>query len=172
MWKSAGSAPSLRVLTLAFALQLRRKHGITSVRVRKTSVRLRKPSVREKNLSQIFVKTTNCAIPQRHCGVKVKVKQSLYRPVTGPDGFQEVETPRLRDSRHMKMVQLSALHTDRLNPQGNTRYSFLLAAESTPGPQCSRKDDTIGHLTRDLLWRSASTNCATACLRLCGVLTN
>ena len=32
--------------TLAFALQLRKKHGKTSVRVRKTSVRLRKSSVR------------------------------------------------------------------------------------------------------------------------------
>jgi len=32
MWKSAGRAPSLRVLpTLAFALQLRKKHGKTSV---------------------------------------------------------------------------------------------------------------------------------------------
>jgi hypothetical protein len=32
--------------TLAFALQLRKKHGKTSVRVRKISVRLRKTSVR------------------------------------------------------------------------------------------------------------------------------
>jgi len=30
---SAGRAPSLRVLSLAFALQLRKKHGKTSVRV-------------------------------------------------------------------------------------------------------------------------------------------
>jgi hypothetical protein len=47
MWKSAGRAPSLRVFTLAFALQLREKHGKTSVRVRETSVRLIKTSVRE-----------------------------------------------------------------------------------------------------------------------------
>jgi hypothetical protein len=47
--------------TLAFALQLRKKHGVTSVRLRKTSVRLRKTSVRlrktsvrfKKNLSQV-----------------------------------------------------------------------------------------------------------------------
>jgi hypothetical protein len=30
MWKSAGRAPSLRVFTLAFALQLRKKHGKTT----------------------------------------------------------------------------------------------------------------------------------------------
>jgi hypothetical protein len=42
MWKRAGRAPSLRV---AFALHLWKKHGKTSVRVRKTSVRLIKTSV-------------------------------------------------------------------------------------------------------------------------------
>jgi hypothetical protein len=31
MWKSSGRAPSLRVFTLAFALQLRKKHGKTNV---------------------------------------------------------------------------------------------------------------------------------------------
>jgi hypothetical protein len=46
MWKSAGRASSLRVFTLAFALQLRKKHGKTTVRVRETSVRLIKTSVR------------------------------------------------------------------------------------------------------------------------------
>jgi hypothetical protein len=30
MWKVAGRAPSLRVFTLAFALQLRKKHGKTT----------------------------------------------------------------------------------------------------------------------------------------------
>jgi len=45
MWNSAGRAPSLRVFTLAFALQLRKKHVKPSVRARKTSVRLRKTSV-------------------------------------------------------------------------------------------------------------------------------
>jgi hypothetical protein len=44
MRKSAGRAPSKNAsFTLAFALQLRKTHGKTSVRVWKTSVRLRKP---------------------------------------------------------------------------------------------------------------------------------
>ena len=38
--------PVFASFTLAFALQLRKKHGKTSVRVRKTSVRLRKTSVK------------------------------------------------------------------------------------------------------------------------------
>ena len=45
--------PVFASFTLAFALQLRKNHGQTSVRVRKNSVRLRKTSVRvEKNFSQ------------------------------------------------------------------------------------------------------------------------
>ena len=45
-------------------------------------------------------------------------KQS--NPITGldrPRGFQEVEAPRFQDSRHMKMVRLSALRTGRLYPK-------------------------------------------------------
>jgi hypothetical protein len=38
-----GLYPVFASFTLAFALQLRKKHGKTSVRVRKTSVRLNKP---------------------------------------------------------------------------------------------------------------------------------
>ena len=41
-------------------------------------------------------------------------------PITGLDrhwGFQEIEPPRFQDSRHMKVVRLSALHTGRLYPQ-------------------------------------------------------
>jgi hypothetical protein len=38
--------PVFASFTLSFALQVRRKHGKTSVRVRETSVRLRKTSVR------------------------------------------------------------------------------------------------------------------------------
>jgi len=39
-------------------------------------------------------------------------KQSLCKP----GGFQEVEAPRLPDSRHTKVVGLSALRTGRLYP--------------------------------------------------------
>jgi len=34
-----------------------------------------------------------------------------------PWGFQEVEPPRFQDSRHIKLVRLSAPHTGRLYPQ-------------------------------------------------------
>ena len=44
--EECGPCPVFVSFTLAFALQLRKKHGKTSVRVRKTSVRLRKTSVK------------------------------------------------------------------------------------------------------------------------------
>ena len=43
--EECGPCPVFASFTLAFALQLRKKHGKTSVRVRKASVRLRKTSV-------------------------------------------------------------------------------------------------------------------------------
>jgi len=51
------------------------------------------------------------------CMVKVKVKQSHYRPGQALRGFQEVEVPRFQDNRHMKVVRLSALRTGSLYPQ-------------------------------------------------------
>ena len=45
---------------------------------------------------------------------------SYSNPITGldrPRRFQEVETPRFQDIRHLKVVRLSALRTGRLYPQ-------------------------------------------------------
>jgi hypothetical protein len=44
--EGCGPCPVFASFTLAFALQLRKKHGKISVSVRETSVRLKKPSVR------------------------------------------------------------------------------------------------------------------------------
>jgi hypothetical protein len=46
-----GPCPVFASFTLEFALQLRKKHGKTSVRVRKTPVRLRKTSVKLRKTS-------------------------------------------------------------------------------------------------------------------------
>jgi hypothetical protein len=44
--EECGPCPVFAIFTLAFALQLRKKHGKTSVRVRKTAIRVRTTSVR------------------------------------------------------------------------------------------------------------------------------
>ena len=41
----------------------------------------------------------------------------MYKFCDRPWGFQEFEVPRFQDNRHMKVVRLSALRTDRLYPQ-------------------------------------------------------
>ena len=49
-----------------------------------------------------------------------KVKGKISNPITGLDrswGLQEFEAPRFQDTRHMKVVRLSALRTGRLYPQ-------------------------------------------------------
>jgi len=62
----------------------------------------------------------------------VKVKQSCTG-LDRPCGFQEVEAPRFRDSRHMKVVR-SAVHTGQLlHDRRYPWYSFMLEAT------CSRK---------------------------------
>jgi hypothetical protein len=60
--EECGPCPVFASFTLAFALKLRKKHGKTSGRVRKTPVRLRKTSVGV------------------HITKYKKVKQSHYRP--------------------------------------------------------------------------------------------
>jgi len=65
-----------------------------------------------------------------------KLKRSSS-PITGldrPRSFQKVEVPRFQDNWHMNVVRLSALRTGRLYSNKYSWYSFLLEAESTPGP--------------------------------------
>jgi hypothetical protein len=53
---------------------------------------------------------------------------------TGPEGSRSLRLPKFLDDLHMK-VPMSALRTGRLySPRKYSWYSFLLEAESTPGP--------------------------------------
>jgi hypothetical protein len=57
--EECGPYPVFVSFTLAFALQLRKKHGKTSVRVKKTSVRVRKTSVRVRKTSVRVMSTSH-----------------------------------------------------------------------------------------------------------------
>ena len=69
----------------------------------------------------------------------IKLNQSHYRPEV-PRGFQEVNVPRLRDNGPGWWQVVSQTHRPLFTPKKYSWYSFLLEAESTPGPQCDRKD--------------------------------
>jgi hypothetical protein len=68
--------------------------------------------------------------------LKIATKKSKAIPFTGLDRpwvFQEVESPRFQDNRHVKVLRLSTLSNDQLYPpppRKYSRYSFLLEVES------------------------------------------
>ena len=103
-----------------------------------------------------------CAF-RRVAGVVITFKGDLHlnHPVLGksnPIIGQEVEDPRFQDSRHMKVVGLSALRIGRLYPPGNipgTHFCLRLSqpqGHSAAGRIMSMKNSsyTIGNRTRDL----------------------
>jgi len=79
--KECGSCPVFASFTLAFALQLRKKHGKTSVSVRKTSVRIRKTSDRVRKTS-VRVRKTSVRIRKTSDRVRktsVRVRKTSVR---------------------------------------------------------------------------------------------
>jgi len=80
----------------------------------------------------------------------------MSKPCTrldGPWGLQEFEVPSFHDNRHMKVEGCQAYAPSAFTPRRYLWYSYLLAAESTPGPQYSWKDHVNGKSgieTRDL----------------------
>jgi hypothetical protein len=77
---------------------------------------------------------------QCHSTSKRKRKSFPAADLDGPLGFQKAEAPEFLDSRHMKVVRLQPYAPAVFTPRKDSWYSFLLEAESTPGPQCDRKD--------------------------------
>ena len=71
--------------------------------------------------------------------IRISIPHSPITCHAGPEGSRKL---RLLDFLTMAQYggSLSALHTDRLYPQGYSWFSFSLGAESTPGPRFGRKE--------------------------------
>ena len=78
-----------------------------------------------------------CRTTHRSFYHAVFTHSTLLRAWRGPYGSRRFRLPEFIDSRHMKVVSLSAVHTGRLYPQDiYPWYPFLLVAGSTPVSQC------------------------------------
>ena len=83
----------------------------------------------------IFVRETLDRFP-----AEMRVKQSLYRPGGGPGGSRKLKFPDFVTTAQDGGKVVSLTHRPPLPPENISWYSFLLKAESIPGPQCDRKD--------------------------------
>jgi hypothetical protein len=86
MWKCAGRAPSLRVFTLTFASQLRKKHGKPSVRARKPqseySIHITKPLTHYKTHTYTHTHThTHTHITKQYKTTTVQIKTNTVQDI-------------------------------------------------------------------------------------------
>ena len=113
--------------------------------------------IRERCLEQ----SKRLKLPLRFILSISNVGGKVNNTITGLDrpwGFQEVETPRFQDNRHMKVVSLSTLHTGHLHAPRNITGTHLCWRLSIPqGHSAVRRimsmknsNDTIGNRTRVL----------------------
>ena len=103
-----GPCPVFASFTLAFALQLRKKHGKTSVRVRKTSVTLRKTSVTLRKTSVTLQKPHSQYKNLSHStktSVTVQKPQSQYKNLShSTETSVTLQKPQSKYSIHITKI--------------------------------------------------------------------
>jgi len=79
--EECGPCPVFASFTLAFALQLRKKHGKTSVRVRKTSVRVQYTYYQNTHTLQNTHTHTNTHITKQYKTTTVQIKTNTVQDI-------------------------------------------------------------------------------------------
>jgi len=72
--------------------------------------------------------------------MKIKGKAVPLQAWSGPDGSGKLMFPDFMTTAQYGGKVVSLTHRPPLPPRKYTSYSFLLEAESTPGPKCDRKE--------------------------------
>jgi hypothetical protein len=87
-----------------------------------------------------------------------KGKAFLFQPWTGSMGSRMLRLPEIVESRHMKVVWLSAHAPAAFTPRKYSCHAFLLDTESIPEPYCGERfnstknlNNPIENRTRDLV---------------------
>jgi hypothetical protein len=98
-----GPCPVFASFTLAFALQLRKNHGKSSVRVRKPSDRLKKPQSRYKNLSH----STVYILPKTPTHYKALTNTHITKPIhTHTTKQYKTTTGQIKKERHIAKARV------------------------------------------------------------------
>jgi hypothetical protein len=74
------------------------------------------------------------------CKVKCKGKAVLLQDWSGPKGSRKLRFPNFKTMAQDGGKVVSLMHRPPLHPGKYNWYSFLLMAESTPGPYCNSKN--------------------------------
>jgi len=72
--------------------------------------------------------------------IKVNVKAIPLQAWTGPEGSRKLRLPDFKTIGTSRWQGCQPYTPAAFTPRKYSFYSFLLEAESTPGPQCGRKD--------------------------------
>jgi hypothetical protein len=99
--------------------------------------------------------TTNCHSPL--CNLQWDGKVIPLQALTGPEGSRRLRLPDFKTIGIWRRQDCQSYAPSAFIHRNYSWYSFLLEAESTPGPECGRKgyindkfNYTIGNRSRDL----------------------
>ena len=93
-----------------------------------------------------------------------KKKSVPVQTWSGPEGSRKLMFPDFMTTAQDVGKVVSLTHRPPFTPRKYSWYSFLLEAESTPGPQCNRKDFISMKNSNDTSWDRTSdlSICSTA----------
>jgi hypothetical protein len=91
---------------------------------------------------------------------KGKGKEIPLEALTGPEGSRRLKLPNFKTIGTWMWQGCQPYAPTAFTPSKYSWYSFLLEAESAPGPQCDRKD----YVNEKIMWDDRESNPRPSCL--------